>query len=43
MAIILSKDGITGCIMNIEANLPMIKDEAKKAEFEKQIDILRTA
>jgi methenyltetrahydrofolate cyclohydrolase len=41
MAIILSKDGITGCIMNIEANLPMIKDEAQKAEFEKQIEILK--
>jgi len=43
MAIILSKDGIAGCIMNIEANLPMIKDVTKRAEFEKQIEILKKA
>ncbi|MHC1719339.1 MAG: cyclodeaminase/cyclohydrolase family protein [Clostridiaceae bacterium] len=43
MALILAKAGIKGCIMNIEANLPLIKDENIKSEFEKQIKILSNA
>lgn len=29
----LAKDGTNGCVMNIEANLPLVKDEAKAEEF----------
>lgn len=31
----LAKVGVNGCIMNIEANLPLVKDEAKLEEFNK--------
>lgn len=41
MAIMLSSSGIKGCILNVEANLPLIKDEKIKAEFEKYISELK--
>ncbi len=37
----LAKIGTNGCIMNIEANLPLVKDEAKIQEFNKAIKELR--
>lgn len=37
----LVKLGIEGCLMNIEANLPLIKSEELKQGFEKHIQILR--
>ncbi|MDX9917112.1 MAG: cyclodeaminase/cyclohydrolase family protein [Gudongella sp.] len=37
----LAKIGTNGCIMNIEANLPLVKDEAKIDEFNKAITELR--
>lgn len=37
----LAKLGIEGCIMNIEANLPMIKDEKTIEGFKEHIEILR--
>lgn len=37
----LAKIGVKGCIMNIEANMPMIKDEVQIAKFEKAIEELR--
>ena len=37
----LAKIGTNGCIMNIEANLPLVKDEAKIQEFNKAIKELK--
>lgn len=37
----LAKLGIEGCVMNIEANLPMIKDEEIIEGFKKHIEVLR--
>lgn len=37
----LAKLGIEGCVMNIEANLPMIKDEKTIEGFKEHIEILR--
>ncbi|WP_422484574.1 cyclodeaminase/cyclohydrolase family protein [Gudongella sp. DL1XJH-153] len=37
----LAKDGTNGCILNIEANLPLVKDEAKIHEFNKAIKDLK--
>lgn len=37
----LAKIGTNGCIMNIEANLPLVKDEAKIGEFNKAIKELK--
>jgi len=37
----LSKLGVEGCIANIEANLPLIKDEAVKAQFDADMKELR--
>lgn len=37
----LAKLGIEGCIMNIEANIPLIKDDKIKEEFEKHIRVLK--
>lgn len=37
----LAKDGTNGCIMNIEANLPLVKDEAKTDEFIKVMKELK--
>lgn len=39
-AIMLANAGVKGCILNIEANLPLIKDQKKILEFEKYIDEL---
>ncbi|WP_432406451.1 cyclodeaminase/cyclohydrolase family protein [Wukongibacter sp. M2B1] len=39
-AIMLAKAGIKGCILNVEANLPLIKDQEKKSEFQSYIDEL---
>lgn len=36
----LAKLGVKGCILNIEANLSLIKDESTKKEFEKHIEVL---
>lgn len=33
----LAKIGINGCVLNIEANLPLIKDEKVKKQFENHI------
>lgn len=37
----LAKVGTNGCLMNIEANLPLVKDEAKIAEFNNAIRELK--
>lgn len=37
----LAKVGIKGCLMNIEVNLPLVKDEAKIQEFNKAIKELK--
>jgi len=37
----LSKIGTNGCLMNIEANLPLVKDEEKLKEFSKTIKELK--
>lgn len=37
----LAKIGTNGCILNIEANLPLVKDEAKIEEFNNSIKELR--
>lgn len=37
----LAKVGIEGCLMNIEANLPLVKDKAKNQEFNNVIKELR--
>lgn len=37
----LAKVGTNGCIMNIEANLPLVKDEVKTEEFENAIKTLK--
>ncbi|WP_246517077.1 cyclodeaminase/cyclohydrolase family protein [Clostridium aciditolerans] len=37
----LSKAGIEGCVLNIEANLPLIKDESIIARFKKEAVELR--
>lgn len=37
----LAKVGVNGCLMNIEANLPLIKDETKIKEFENAIKDLK--
>ncbi|WZL72834.1 cyclodeaminase/cyclohydrolase family protein [Clostridiaceae bacterium 35-E11] len=39
-AILLAGAGVKGCVLNIEANLPLIKNEKVKADFQKQIEIL---
>ncbi len=39
-AIMLANAGIKGCILNVKANLPLIKDQEKKSEFEKYVDEL---
>jgi formiminotetrahydrofolate cyclodeaminase len=39
-AILLADAGVKGCVLNIEANLPLIKDEQVKADFQKQIEAL---
>lgn len=36
-AIMLANAGVKGCILNVEANLPLIKDEEKKSEFQSYI------
>lgn len=33
--------GILGCVLNIEANLPLIKDESIKENFRKEIEVLK--
>lgn len=38
----LAKLGVDGCIMNIEANLSLIKDMGKKKEFEENIKTLKS-
>ncbi|WP_459195845.1 cyclodeaminase/cyclohydrolase family protein [Wukongibacter baidiensis] len=37
-AIMLANAGIKGCILNVEANLPLIKDQEKKSEFQSHVD-----
>lgn len=37
----LAKIGTNGCLMNIEANLPLVKDEAKISEFNKALTELK--
>lgn len=37
----LAKVGVNGCLMNIEANLPLVKDEAKIQEFNKAMEELK--
>lgn len=37
----LAKVGVNGCIMNIEANLPLVKDEAKIEEFNRVMKELK--
>ena len=37
----LSKAGVEGCVLNIEANLSLIKDENIRMEFKRQADELR--
>lgn len=37
----LSKVGVEGCVLNIEANLSLIKDENIRTEFKRQADELR--
>lgn len=37
----LAKVATNGCVMNIEANLPLVKDEEKLAEFKKNIQELK--
>ncbi len=37
----LAKIGVDGCIQNIEANLPLIKNEEILAKFKKEIDNLK--
>ncbi|MEL7648108.1 MAG: cyclodeaminase/cyclohydrolase family protein [Sedimentibacter sp.] len=37
----LAKVGTNGCLMNIEANLPLVKDEEKLKEFNKAIKELK--
>jgi formiminotetrahydrofolate cyclodeaminase len=37
----LAKDGANGCVMNIEANLPLVKDKAKIEEFNNAIRDLK--
>ena len=37
----LAKVGVNGCLMNIEANLPLVKDEAKMKEFNEAIKELK--
>lgn len=38
----LSEAGVKGCILNVEANLPLIKDETRTAELTKAIEELKT-
>ncbi|GAA0724688.1 cyclodeaminase/cyclohydrolase family protein [Clostridium malenominatum] len=33
--------GVLGCVLNIEANLPLIKDENVKENFQKEIELLK--
>ncbi|QZY54751.1 cyclodeaminase/cyclohydrolase family protein [Crassaminicella profunda] len=40
-AIMLAEAGVKGCILNIEANLSLIKEQEKKSQFQKCIDELR--
>jgi formiminotetrahydrofolate cyclodeaminase len=40
---LLSHAGLIGCILNIEANLPLIKDENVKKDFERQALELKMA
>lgn len=42
VGIMLARVGITGCILNIEANLPLIKNENIIDEFKRVIEELRT-
>lgn len=37
----LAKIGTNGCILNIEANLPLVKDEEKRKEFNESVETLR--
>ena len=37
----LAKIGTNGCLMNIEANLPLVKDEEKIAEFNQALEELK--
>lgn len=41
VAIMLAEVGIKGCILNIEVNLPLIKNPETKAQFEKDIEELK--
>lgn len=38
----LSEAGVKGCILNVEANLPLIKEEGRTAELKKAIEQLKT-
>lgn len=38
---LLVNAGILGCVLNIEANLPLIKDESIKEKFQKKINYLK--
>lgn len=37
----LAKVGVMGCLMNIEANLPLVKDEEKLKEFNRALEELK--
>ena len=39
-ALFLSESGVKGCILNIEANLPLVKEDTKIAEFQEKIEVL---
>ena len=42
-AIYLSESGVKGCLLNVEANLSLIKDEAVVAGLQKDIAVLKAA